>query len=90
MKKIIAQNSILNFFKTPINFSKESIIFNMSFLLICNAPNFWQLRLQDLASSIMEEILLFNKHLLSPQDDSPEHSGTLVLSNVPKKNIHVS
>ncbi len=64
MKKIIAQNSILNKFNSFINFSKESWIFNMSFLLICDAPDFWQLRLQDPASSIMEGILLFNKHLL--------------------------
>ena len=64
MKKTIAQNSILNFFNTSFNFSKESVIFNLSFLLICDAPDFWQLRLQDPASSIMEGILLFNKHLL--------------------------
>ena len=37
---------------------------NISFLLICDAPDFWQLILQDPASSIMEGILLFNKHLL--------------------------
>ena len=64
MKKTITQNSTLNIFNSSINFSKESWIFNLSFLLICDALDFWQLRLQDPASSIMEGILLFNKHLL--------------------------
>ena len=46
------------------NFFKKKINISSSFFLICDAPDFWQLRLQDPASSIMEGILLFNKHLL--------------------------
>jgi cytochrome c oxidase subunit 2 len=46
------------------NFLKEKTVFNFSFILFCDAPDFWQLRLQDPASSTMEGILLFNKHLL--------------------------
>ena len=49
---------------TTTNFFKEKNIVSSSFLLICDAPDFWQLSLQDPASSIMEGILLFNKHLL--------------------------
>ena len=64
MKKIITRNTVSNLCNPFLNFSKESLIFNISFLLICDAPDFWQLRLQDPASSIMEGILLFNKHLL--------------------------
>lgn len=30
----------------------------------CDAPELWQLKLQDPSSSIMEGILMFNKHLL--------------------------
>ena len=30
----------------------------------CDAPEVWQLKLQDPSSSIMEGILMFNKHLL--------------------------
>ena len=48
----------------PFNFFKEKNVVLSSFLLICDAPDFWQLSLQDPASSIMEGILLFNKHLL--------------------------
>ena len=43
---------------------KKTIIVNISLILLCDAPDFWQLRLQDPASSIMEGILMFNKHLL--------------------------
>jgi len=55
--------------KTNINANFSTKVLNYfnlssSFLLICDAPDFWQLRLQDPASSIMEGILLFNKHLL--------------------------
>ena len=46
------------------NFFKENLTFSSSFLLVCDAPDFWQLSLQDPASTIMEGILLFNKHLL--------------------------
>jgi len=49
---------------TLFNFLKEKINLLSSFFLICDAPDFWQMRLQDPASSIMEGILLFNKHLL--------------------------
>ena len=42
----------------------NSFNLSSSFCLICDAPDFWQFRLQDPASSIMEGILLFNKHLL--------------------------
>jgi len=48
----------------PFNFFKEKNVVSSFFLLICDAPDFWQLILQDPASSIMEGILLFNKHLL--------------------------
>ena len=64
MKKTITRSTVSNLCNPFLNFSKESLIFNISFLLICDAPDFWQLRLQDPASSIMEGILLFNKHLL--------------------------
>nr|UXN44165.1 hypothetical protein [Navicula sp.] len=43
---------------------KKTLIVNISLILLCNAPDFWQLRLQDPASSIMEKMLLFNEHLL--------------------------
>lgn len=46
------------------NFFKENLTVSTTFLLVCDAPDFWQLSLQDPASSIMEGILLFNKHLL--------------------------
>jgi cytochrome c oxidase subunit 2 len=64
MKKT-SQTSILFSLGTYFNsFSKRNLIGNFSFFLVCDAPDFWQLRLQDPASSIMEGILLFNKHLL--------------------------
>ena len=63
MKKKI--NNSLNYIQLKtFNFLKEKKNFLSSFLLICDAPDFWQLRLQDPASSIMEGILMFNKHLL--------------------------
>ena len=63
MKKKI--NNSLNYIQLKtFNFLKEKKDFLSSFLLICDAPDFWQLRLQDPASSIMEGILMFNKHLL--------------------------
>ena len=46
------------------NFLKEKSNFVSFFLLTCDAPDFWQMTFQDPASSIMEGILLFNKHLL--------------------------
>jgi cytochrome c oxidase subunit 2 len=49
---------------TQFTFSFNFFNLSSSFYLICDAPDFWQLRLQDPASSIMEGILLFNKHLL--------------------------
>ena len=49
-------------FTKSFNFFKEKIV--SFFFLICDAPDFWQLGLQDPASSTMEGILLFNKHLL--------------------------
>ena len=33
-------------------------------IITCDSPELWQLRLQDPASSTMEGILLFNRHLL--------------------------
>lgn len=62
MKKNINKAFLFNLFNT--NLVKENFISYNSFLLICDAPDFWQLRLQDPSSSIMEGILLFNKHLL--------------------------
>jgi cytochrome c oxidase subunit 2 len=50
--------------KNPFNFLKENFNFVSFFLLSCDAPDFLQLGFQDPASSIMEGILLFNKHLL--------------------------
>ena len=64
MKKITDKNISSNLFKNFTSFSKGNIALNISFLLVCDAPDFWQLRLQDPASSIMEGIMLFNKHLL--------------------------
>ena len=46
------------------NSLKENFNIVSFFLLTCDAPDFWQLSFQDPASSIMEGILLFNKHLL--------------------------
>jgi cytochrome c oxidase subunit 2 len=46
------------------NFWKEKCNIVSFFLLTCDAPDFWQLSFQDPASSIMEGIMLFNKHLL--------------------------
>ena len=43
---------------------KKTIIVNISLILLCDAPDFWQLRLQDPISFIMERILLFNEHFL--------------------------
>ena len=63
MKKI-NNNSMFILLTNPFNFLKEKMNFLSSFFLICDAPDFWQMRLQDPASSIMEGILLFNKHLL--------------------------
>lgn len=57
-------NNLFTSFTNFFNFLKEKITFSSSFFLICDAPDFWQFRLQDPASSIMEGILLFNKHLL--------------------------
>ena len=48
----------------PFNSLKENLNIVSFFLLTCDAPDFWQLTFQDPASSIMEGILLFNKHLL--------------------------
>ena len=48
----------------PFNSLKENFNTVSFFLLTCDAPDFWQLTFQDPASSIMEGILLFNKHLL--------------------------
>ena len=48
----------------PFNSLKENFNIVSFFLLTCDAPDFWQLTFQDPASSIMEGILLFNKHLL--------------------------
>lgn len=48
----------------PFNSLREKLNFASFFLLTCDAPDFWQLSFQDPASSIMEGILLFNKHLL--------------------------
>jgi heme/copper-type cytochrome/quinol oxidase subunit 2 len=48
----------------PFNFLKEKFNLTSFFLLTCDAPDFWQLSFQDPASSIMEGIMLFNKHLL--------------------------
>ena len=48
----------------PFNSLKENFNIASFFLLTCDAPDFWQLTFQDPASSIMEGILLFNKHLL--------------------------
>ena len=63
MKNDIKNNRI-NTLINSFNFLKEKINLSSSFFLICDAPDFWQFRLQDPASSIMEGILLFNKHLL--------------------------
>ena len=41
-----------------LNYIKNQIF------ICCDAPEIYQLRLQDLSSSIMEGILMFNKHLL--------------------------
>ena len=46
------------------NSLKEKFNVVSFFLLTCDAPDFWQFSFQDPASSIMEGILLFNKHLL--------------------------
>lgn len=64
IKPFMKNNIEKNFFISIFNFLKEKINFSSSFFLICDAPDFWQFRLQDPASSIMEGILLFNKHLL--------------------------
>ncbi len=50
--------------RKPFNFLKKKLNLVSFFLLLCDAPDFWQLNFQDPASSIMEGILLFNKHLL--------------------------
>jgi cytochrome c oxidase subunit 2 len=50
--------------KKSFNFWKETCNIVSFFLLTCDAPDFWQLSFQDPASSIMEGIMLFNKHLL--------------------------
>nr|WPV72393.1 cytochrome c oxidase subunit 2 [Navicula sp.] len=55
-------NKILT--KKSFNFWKETCNIVSFFLLTCDAPDFWQLSFQDPASSIMEGIMLFNKHLL--------------------------
>ena len=64
MKQNSQTTSLFSLFKNFHSFSKRNPIWNASFFLVCDAPDFWQLRLQDPASSIMEGILLFNKHLL--------------------------
>jgi cytochrome c oxidase subunit 2 len=64
MKKTINKNILSYILDTFTNFLKGNVALNALFLLICDAPDFWQLRLQDPASSIMEGIMLFNKHLL--------------------------
>ena len=63
MKKKIKKN-IPTLFVKSFNFFKEKNTISAFFFLICDAPDFWQVSLQDPASSIMEGILLFNKHLL--------------------------
>lgn len=63
MKKNINKTlyvSSLNFY----NSLKENFNFISFFLLTCDAPDFWQFSFQDPASSTMEGIMLFNKHLL--------------------------
>ena len=50
--------------KKSFNFCKETLNIVSFFLLTCDAPDFWQLSFQDPASSSMEGIMLFNKHLL--------------------------
>lgn len=64
MKKTINKTILFYPVTTFNNFLKGNVTLNIFFPLICDAPDFWQLRLQDPASSIMEGILLFNKHLL--------------------------
>ena len=51
-------------FSNMLDFFKKTTIINFSSILFCDASDFWQLRLQDPASSIMERTLLFNPHLL--------------------------
>lgn len=52
-----------NFFKSCV--SKLFFFFKSQKLtFICDAPEVWQIKLQDPSSSIMEGILMFNKHLL--------------------------
>ena len=47
------------------NYSLEiGTIINFFSTITCDSPELWQLRLQDPASSTMEGILLFNRHLL--------------------------
>jgi cytochrome c oxidase subunit 2 len=60
INKIIFTSFFENFFS--IRTAKINFLSFCSF--ICDAPDFWQLRFQDPASSTMEGILMFNKHLL--------------------------
>ena len=41
-----------------------ALCFGHKSFFTCDAPEVWQLKLQDPSSSIMEGILMFNKHLL--------------------------
>lgn len=52
-----------NFFKSHLVELFNSYCGKNSFFT-CDAPEVWQLKLQDPSSSIMEGILMFNKHLL--------------------------
>ena len=58
------ENNLFMLCVKPFYSLKENFNVVSFFLLTCDAPDFWQLSFQDPASSIMEGILLFNKHLL--------------------------
>ena len=58
------KNSLFMLGVKSFNSLKEKFNVVSFFLLTCDAPDFWQFSFQDPASSIMEGILLFNKHLL--------------------------